>query len=86
MGPWKKKTAAKSNFTLTDFLKQIPFVLQEGPVVATLGNGLRAPEIDVDGIAVVLGEQARLEQHLRVVATELKMRRKGEKVLWEICS
>lgn len=54
--------------------------------MATLGNGLRAPEIDVDGIAVVLGEQARLEQHFRVVAAELKMRRKGEKVLWEICS
>lgn len=53
--------------------------------MAALGDGLRAPEIDVDGVAVVLGKQTGLEQHLRVVAAELGMEKEGEKVLWLMC-
>uniref|UniRef100_A0A182V848 Uncharacterized protein n=1 Tax=Anopheles merus TaxID=30066 RepID=A0A182V848_ANOME len=56
----------------------LPFVLQEGTVVAALGDGLRAAEIDIDRVAVILGEQGRLQHYLRIVAAELKSKAKKE--------
>lgn len=40
--------------------------------MAPLGNRLRAAEIDIDCVAVVLSEQGSFQQHLRIVAAELE--------------
>ena len=48
-----------------------PLVLQKGAVMSFFSDGLRAAEIDVDGIDVRLDLQRRIEQRLRVIGAKL---------------
>lgn len=91
---------------LTHLLQQLPFILQERPIVTfkikgndkfisckrlhpphtmlapseafvwitertSLGDHLRAAQIEVDGVAVVLSQLSRLNEHFWVIGTKL---------------
>lgn len=55
----------------TQAVDEVPLVLEEGPVVAPPRNVLRAPEVDVYGVAVGLDQLRRGEEVVRVVRAEL---------------
>lgn len=42
----------------------------------SLGDHLRAAQIEVDGVTVVLSQLSRLNEHLRVIGTKLVPARK----------
>lgn len=41
----------------------------------SLGDHLRAAQVEVDGVTIVLGQLSRLNKHLRVIGTELAQTR-----------
>ncbi|KUI59582.1 hypothetical protein VP1G_11127 [Cytospora mali] len=53
-------------------------LLQERPVVALARDALRAPEVQVHGVAVRRGQERRREERLRVVGAELHEERAGK--------
>ena len=56
---------------LTYFRDEIPFVLEKGTVVTAFGDVLRAAEVEIDGIALVLDELGRSEKGVGIVRAEL---------------
>lgn len=50
---------------------QWPIVLEECTKVSSLGNLLRASEVQVDGITPVLNRASRLKESIRVICAEL---------------
>lgn len=47
-------------------------------VLTSLSDHLRTAQVEVDGVAVVLGQQGGLEEHLWVVGTKLTHRERCE--------
>ena len=53
-------------------LNQFPLVLEKRPVVALLGDVLRASQVNVNGITLTLNVLRRPQQSLGVITTKLK--------------
>lgn len=58
-----------------DIANQIPLVLQKRAVVAALGDVLRAPEVDVHGVALVFDQLGGRQHRLRIVTAKLDKQR-----------
>ena len=66
---WDRQPVGESAYNVDKSLG--PPFQQKRAIVAPLRYFLRTPQIDVDGVTVVLHQQRGLEQRLWVVATEL---------------
>lgn len=64
---------AKGNcLQFTHVVEELPFVLQETSVISPFCNCLRAPEIQIHSLAVILRQEASLCEDVRIIGTKLK--------------
>lgn len=49
----------------------------------SLSNHLRTAQVEVDSIAVVLGQQSRLNEHLWIIGTKLTHRECNTVICWQ---
>ena len=57
---------------LTHLGEQFPLILQKGPVVASLGYGLGAAQVEVHGVTLILHQLGRREKRVGIIGAELQ--------------